>query len=157
MFRKLAISALGATLLLTSPLPALAMPLSSGLPVVKNDSVQLIGHRHFRKKRAYYNGYYNGGRYYRHRHYRHRRHSDGAAIVAGIIGLSALAIASSNRRHVYYVDRYYNDRYYDDRYYSYRSGSVDWIAACARKYRSFNPRTGLYRTYSGHWRRCRLP
>jgi len=148
MFRKFAITALGAATLLAAPVPALAMPFGNGLPVVKSDSVQLIGHRHIRRNRIYYNSH----RHYRHRHYRHRHRNDGAAIVAGIIGLSALAIASSNRRHVYY-----GDRYYDDRYYGYRSGSVDWIAACARKYRSFNPRTGLYKTYSGHWRQCRLP
>ena len=30
-------------------------------------------------------------------------------------------------------------------------------AACARKYRSYNADTGLYRSYSGVMRPCRLP
>ncbi len=30
-------------------------------------------------------------------------------------------------------------------------------AACARKYRSYNADTGLYRSFSGVMRRCRLP
>jgi hypothetical protein len=155
MFRKIAISALGAATLLTAPVPALAMPFGNGLPVVKTESVQLIGHRHIRRNRIYYNSrrHYRS-RDYRHRHYRHRRHSDGAAIVAGIIGLgAALAIANSNRRHFHYDDRYYGSA----QVYGYQSGSPEWIAACARKYRSFEPRTGLYTAHSGYKRRCRLP
>lgn len=31
-----------------------------------------------------------------------------------------------------------------------------WTRACARKYRSFNPQTGKYKTESGKWRSCRL-
>lgn len=34
--------------------------------------------------------------------------------------------------------------------------SADYIAACSRKYRSFNPRTGLYLAYSGKYRRCKI-
>lgn len=34
-------------------------------------------------------------------------------------------------------------------------GTPEWIAYCARKYRSFNPRTGTYVAYSGQVRRCR--
>ncbi len=33
--------------------------------------------------------------------------------------------------------------------------SPEWIAYCARKYRSFNPRTGTYLAYSGKVRMCR--
>ena len=39
----------------------------------------------------------------------------------------------------------------------YQPGSPGWIAACARKYSSFEPHTGLYTTYGGDKRRCRLP
>ena len=147
MFRRLAISALGAATLLTASLPALAMPLGNGLPVVKTESVQLVGHRHKRRIR---NHRRSDRYYYRNRH---RRHNNGAAIVAGIIGLgTVLAITNSNRRTVYHRDGYYDDA----RVYGYRTGSPEWIAACARKYRSFEPRTGLYTTYSGYKRQCRL-
>lgn len=37
----------------------------------------------------------------------------------------------------------------------YRAGPADWHAYCASKYRSYNPRTGLYLTYAGVWRPCR--
>ncbi len=150
MFRKIAISALGAAMLLTTSIPALAMPRGNGLPVVKTESVQLIDHRRIRRNRHYNRRNRNHGSSY----YRYRRHDNGAAVLAGIISLGAiLAIANSNRRYAYYDDRYYGSA----RAYVYRSGSVEWIAACARKYRSFEPRTGLYTTYAGYKRRCRLP
>ncbi len=45
MFRKIAISALGAAMLQTASVPALAMARGNGLPVVKTESVQLINHQ----------------------------------------------------------------------------------------------------------------
>jgi hypothetical protein len=146
MFRKFAITALGAATLLTAPLPALAMSFGNGLPVVKSESIQLVDHRRYRRK------WRRRGSY---QYYRHRRHSNGAAAVAAIIGLGTiLAIANSNnRRNAYYDDGYYGDA----PVYGYQPGSPEWIAACARKYRSFEPRTGLYTTYNGYKRRCRLP
>ena len=163
MFRKLAITALGAAMLLTASVPALAMPRGNGLPVVKTESVHLVKNRHARGyrgrnyryrnrgQRNFRRGYYRRGNY-GYGGYRYRRHNDGAALVAGIIGLGVgLAIANSNRRY------YYDDRQYGySRGNGYRSGSAEWIAACARKYRSFEPHTGLYTTYSGYKRRCRL-
>jgi hypothetical protein len=154
MFRKIAMTALGAAMLLTASVPALAMPRGNGLPVVKTESVQLIRDRGIRRNRNRYyrRGYYPRGNY-RHRNYRrgyYGGYNNGAAIVTGIIGLGTLlAIANSNRRYADYDDGYYGN--------GYRSGSPEWIAACARKYRSFEPRTGLYTTYSGYKRRCRLP
>ena len=125
-------------MLLSVSVPALAMPRGSGLPVVKNESVQLIKHRRIRRNRHH--------RRYNRRGHRHR--NNGAAAVVGIITLgTVLAIANSNRRHAYY----------DDRHYGYQSGSQDWKAACASKYRSFEWHTGLYTTYSGYKRPCRLP
>jgi hypothetical protein len=163
MVYKTAISALAAAMLLTSAVPAMAMPRGNGLPVIKTDSVQLVGHRqarrHFRHRNYRHPGFRHGrhwrGHYRgRYPYYRHRHRHDGAAIVAGIIGLAALAaIASSSRRHAYYDDGYY----YDAPAYGYRSGSDAWKAACARKYRSFEWHTGLYTTYRGYKRRCRLP
>jgi hypothetical protein len=134
---------------LSASMPALAMPRGNGLPVVKSESVQLIGHRHIRRNRIspYWYGNY-GRRNFRHGRYNYRYRHGGAAFVAGIIGLGAgLAIANSDRRNAYY----------DDGYYGHQSGSPEWIAACARKYRSFEPYSGLYTTYAGYKRQCRLP
>ena len=136
-------------MLLTTSVPALAMPRGSGLPVVKTESVQLIGHRHIRRNqnRYYQRGYY-GRQDYRYGGYRYGRYNDGAALVAGIIALGmGVAIANSYR----------SNAYYDDRHYGYQSGSQDWKVACAGKYRSFEWNTGLYTTYRGYKRRCRLP
>jgi len=139
MFRKFAITALGAATLLSAPLPALAMPLGSGMPVVKTEAVQLVDYRYKRRNRYYR----RNDRYYRHRH---RHNNNGAAVVAGIIGLGALLAITNNNRH-----------YGNAHVYGYQSGSSDWKAGCARKYRSFEWHTGLYTTYSGYKRRCRLP
>ena len=38
-----------------------------------------------------------------------------------------------------------------------RPGSPEWNAACADKYESFEPSTGLYTAHSGTKRPCRLP
>jgi hypothetical protein len=135
---------------LSASIPALAMPRGNGLPVVNTQSVQLIGQRHIRRNR---NRHYRRGNYGR-GGYRYGRYNNGAAVVSGIIGLGVgLAIANSYRRDAYYDDRYYGD----GAGYGYQSGSPEWIAACSRKYRSFEPYSGLYTTYAGYKQRCRLP
>jgi len=137
MFRKIAITLLGTATLLSGSVPALAMPRGIALPIVKSDSVQLVGHRRTR------GNYWYGHRGYEHYGHRHS-HNNSAAAVLGIIGLgAALAIANSQR----------NNAHTD----VYQAGSPDWIAACARKYRSFEPYTGLYTTHAGYKRMCRLP
>ncbi|MBL8908525.1 MAG: BA14K family protein, partial [Rhizobiales bacterium] len=35
-------------------------------------------------------------------------------------------------------------------------GTQAWNDACDRRYRSFNPKTGNYRSLSGKWRKCQL-
>lgn len=40
--------------------------------------------------------------------------------------------------------------------YGARAGG-DYIRYCSQRYRSFNPDTGLYRTYSGRYKRCAYP
>jgi hypothetical protein len=35
-------------------------------------------------------------------------------------------------------------------------GTQAWNNACDRRYRSFNPKTGLYKSLSGRWRKCQL-
>ena len=41
--------------------------------------------------------------------------------------------------------------------YRYRPAAwtPEWYAYCSRKYRSFNPDTGYFRTYSGNYKFCR--
>ena len=55
----------------------------------------------------------------------------------------------------YYRPGYYRPGYYRPPVYRPVQWSPEWIAYCARKYKSFNPRTGTYRTYSGRIRMCR--
>jgi hypothetical protein len=38
----------------------------------------------------------------------------------------------------------------------YGSGYADWLAYCSAKYRSFNPNTGLYLGFDGHYHPCRM-
>jgi len=142
MFRKIAITLLGTATLLGGSVPALAMPRGNGLPIIKNESVQLARHRRTRGNYWYgHSGYRRSG----YGHYGHRHsHNSGAAALVGIIGLgAALAIASAQRNNAHTN--------------VYQSGSPEWIAACARKYRSFEPHTGLYTTYGGVKKRCQLP
>jgi hypothetical protein len=35
-------------------------------------------------------------------------------------------------------------------------GTSAWNNACDRRYRSFNPKTGLYKSNSGRWRKCQV-
>lgn len=35
-------------------------------------------------------------------------------------------------------------------------GTQAWSKACDRRYRSFNPETGLYKSLSGKWRKCQV-
>ena len=35
-------------------------------------------------------------------------------------------------------------------------GTQAWNNVCDRRYRSFNPKTGLYKSLSGKWRKCQL-
>ncbi len=138
MFGKIAITLLGAATLLSAPVSALAMPRGDGLPVLVNESVQLAGHR--QRWGNYYYGHRDSGHY----GHRHAHSNNGAAAVIGIIGLgAALAIANAQK----------NNAHTD----VHQSGSPEWIAACARKYRSFEPHTGYYTTHSGYKRQCQLP
>jgi hypothetical protein len=36
-----------------------------------------------------------------------------------------------------------------------RKSGKDWAEYCAAHYRSYNPQTGKYKSYSGEWRACR--
>ncbi len=78
-----------------------------------------------------------------------------------ILGLAAgvattAIITSAVRAHK--KERKWRKRYYRERaYYRYRPRpwTPAWYDYCMSKYRSFNPETGYYRTYSGRLRFCR--
>lgn len=73
-----------------------------------------------------------------------------AAIIGGLIGVGAALIIGSafaqpsQPRTVAAAPAY-----------GPRPWSNDWYAYCSSKYRSFNPRTGYFVTYSGDHRFCR--
>ena len=78
--------------------------------------------------------------------------------AAGAAGLAVLHGLSKNRRRGYYYDRPAPRRYYRPaprRYYAPAAWTPAWYNYCASKYRSFNPNTGYYTTYSGYQRFCR--
>jgi len=90
--------------------------------------------RHVYPRRHYYHypryGYYP--RVYRHHHY-----NPGAAVALGVMGAvvgSAIANSGANAGWV---------------------GTPAWYEYCARKYRSFDPRSGTYMTYRGVRVACR--
>ena len=80
-----------------------------------------------------------------------------AAFAAGAItGLAVGAIAAhAGARHHYYGPRYYYPRYRPVRYGRPAPWTRAWYRYCSARYRSFNPRTGYYMTYSGRARFCR--
>ena len=71
------------------------------------------------------------------------------------VGAATTAVIASAIHHN--KKRKWRRRYYRSRYYRYhpRPWTPAWYDYCMRKYRSFNPETGYYRTYSGHYRFCR--
>lgn len=93
---------------------------------------------------------YRHGRYYRHGHYYgHRRY------------YKPRRYYRSSHRHYraprYYAPRRYRRVYYErPRYVAPRRHYGGRHARCAAKYRSYNPRTGMYLAHSGRYRRCRL-
>jgi hypothetical protein len=111
------------------------------------------GHRRYRGSRYYQRRFHSGRRYsysrhdsyrpyrhyHRHRYYHrdryYRRDRDdhvGAAVVLGIAGLAAGAIIAGQGH-----------------------GGSSYHAICARKYRSYDPRSGTYLGYDGYRHRCR--
>lgn len=75
------------------------------------------------------------------RRHRHRDNDDSDAVIAGIIGFAlGAAIVASQEEHEAVRPRL-ND--------------PDWIAWCARKYRSFDPASGTYLGYDGLRHYCR--
>lgn len=167
----LAVLMAGAHLASATPASALAiggqMPCAAGLCTAAADAAALIervgmGGRRSGGVRHYRSGGYRGGyRYGKHYggcyHYRHKGHHRGSRVHF------SFGFGFPFYGYPYYGYPYYGYPYYDP-YYAYGSystvvvagggGNAERVAYCARKYRSFNPRTGLYRTKSGKWRRC---
>ncbi|WP_316859910.1 BA14K family protein [uncultured Cohaesibacter sp.] len=84
--------------------------------------------------------------------------SGGAFVAGAITGIAAGAIASHAHARNYgygYAPRY---RYPRPGVYHYgrpAPWSPAWYSYCSSRYRSFNPRTGYYMSYSGSYRFCR--
>lgn len=139
------------------------------------------GRKHWRQN----GGHHQAHRPNRPRHHHKKKNNNndvGAAVAVGVIGLAAAAIIGStlsapepiDPAPVYVPPRprgyggsaradLYNDDYYD--YRPARPVVVDragpepwtreWYRYCSAKYRSFNPRTGQFTTYSGVKKLCR--
>ena len=74
-----------------------------------------------------------------------------------LLGLAAgvattAIIASAIHKH---EKRKWRRRYRRARYYRPRPWTPEWYDYCMSKYRSFDPETGYYRTYSGRLKFCR--
>jgi uncharacterized protein YcfJ len=84
----------------------------------------------------------------------------GKNIVGGAIaGTAAGAVLGSAGSRGGYVDRRAYNRAYNDcidrnRVVRVRRASNDDVEYCLSRFRSYNPDTGYYRTYSGELRRC---
>ena len=85
--------------------------------------------------------------------------AEASEAAAAIIGFGAgavvgSAIANSQPRYYAPAPRYYAPapRYVAPRRVVHTN---NWHAYCASKYRSYNPATGMYLSYSGQYRYCR--
>ena len=79
----------------------------------------------------------------------------GLGVGVATTALIASAIHQNKKRK--WERRHYRSRYRHRPYYRYRPRpwTPEWYDYCMSKYRSFNPETGYYRTYSGRYRFCR--
>ncbi len=73
----------------------------------------------------------------------------GLGIGVATTALIATAIHKKKKRK--WRRRHYRSHYS----YRPRPWTPEWYDYCMNKYRSFNPETGYYRTYSGRYRFCR--
>ncbi|WP_305953007.1 BA14K family protein [Beijerinckia mobilis] len=83
-------------------------------------------------------------RYYRNRGY-YNNNAAGAAIAGGILGLAAGAAIAGSAANAAPPPGYYGAPPAPD---------PNWIAYCARKYRSFDPSSGTYLSYDGNRYLC---
>lgn len=180
--KAMGLAALMAGAHLASATPTSALPIGGQLPCAAGlctaavdaaalvENVGMGGRRsggvRYHRSGGYRGGYRSGGYRYGGKHYgggyhyRHKGHHRGSSVHF-----------SFGFGYPFYPYPFYGYPYYAfapyyayDPYYVYGGYSevvvggggrnAEWIAYCARKHPSFNPRTGLYRTKSGKWRRC---
>jgi hypothetical protein len=140
------VSALALTVAAATPIapvaaaPATPMPPSVSKAETGSIVTQVRGGRHYGGHR--HHGYRNHGHRHHHRHY---GRGVGVGIGLGIIGGLIAADAYSNPGYVY------DEEVYDAPPPDYTG---DPRALCAEKFRSFEPSTGLYTTYSGEKKTC---
>jgi hypothetical protein len=130
--RKIAAAMLSAGILATSLVPAGASPLPGKLHAP--DITRAYPGESYTQYRRYYGRPYYGRPYYRHHH-----HGNGAAVAAGVAGLAAGALiagAIANQAQAAPPPP---------------PATVDpqLAAYCARKFRSYDPVTGTYLSFSG--------
>jgi hypothetical protein len=170
---------------LTSRVLAVALAGAVALPAAVSIAEAGDGHRNWRNNGGQHKAFRHrgnrGGNHGGHRGNRRGGNDVGAAVALGVIGLATGAIiggalsAPRAEPEIIYDPRYprhYGSgvEYFDpaDRRAGYRPSapvveydvnpapySGEWYRYCAEKYRSFNPRTGTYTTYSGEQRVCR--
>ena len=89
----------------------------------------------------------------------HGRGAGRGAIIGGVGGTLLGAGVTSDRYRRAYDNAFERcmDNYEGQRVQAVdEEGDRSWTKACARKYRSFDPQTGKYKSESGKWRPCRL-
>ena len=153
MLSKISTIALGAMLGLGtlafsggSASAAAMLPLSQAVTGDANAAAGgIVQANHKKKWKKKWHSGDNDWYYRKHRH----RHRDGIYLSLPLIIGGAYA---ANR---YYGDGYYDDYYYDD----YDGGGLSsrHVRYCLNKYKSYNPRTNLWVSYSGRVKQCRSP
>ncbi|NRG17809.1 BA14K family protein [Rhizobiales bacterium] len=144
---------------------AVAALLASALVLPSVTTAAEAGHRHgWRDNHGHYQNHH------RPRWHKRKRHNNdaGAAVAAGVIGFAAGAILGSAlsqpRQYIDPPRRVYGPPRapaYGGGYggpvtvdYSPRPWTPEWYRYCSAKFRSFEPETGLYTTYSGVRKLC---
>lgn len=130
---------------------SLAVPAIAGGPggvtTAGESLVQNAGHKRHFKKRGWHRGKH---RHRSHRRHRHRDNDNDVGIALGaaglILGLGALAATTQSQRRYAPAPAYRG---------SPQPWTRGWYQYCSSKYRSFEPATGYYTTYSGYKRFCR--
>jgi hypothetical protein len=114
------------------------LPQSTGVSAESAGLTEVGCRRHC--SRQHYRHYRHYDRYY---HHRHRSRSN-------------FSLSFSFGSPGYYAPSYYAPSYYaPPRVVYYTAWTPAWYTYCKTKYRSFNPHTGRYLTYSGEWHLCR--
>lgn len=121
---------------------AAMLPLASGEANAVSDGIVQVKHKKksHKKHYSYYCNDWNGGCH----NYRRRHDFDGSYLFLPLI------IGGG-----YGAYDYYDDDYNDD--YGYSGVSSKHVRWCLKRYRSYNPRTNLWVSYSGKKHQCNSP